>query len=168
MLTKIPPGIVLTQAQMVASFYHKIMTEGQDYSKFKLTLIRPGIPGEVIETVVESGLETTKVVSPGEYVVRALTKAGEEYVITAEKFLTRYEELNEPLPEGVPPEFKLYTPTGKIKGLKASVVMEGEVWFIAPWGEKMRLLPEDILAVPLGLKPEIYRIAWAEFLQTYK
>lgn len=168
-MKKLTSDHVFTQSELVQNFYDKIYQEGQDYSKFKLTLIRKGIPGEVIETIVESGLETTKTVQEGEYVVLALTKARELYVITEEKFLTRYEELNEPLPVGVTSDYKVYTPTGKIKGLKASEIMDcADAWFIAPWGEKMRVQPEDILAIPLGLKPEIYRIAWAEFLQTYK
>lgn len=166
---KITAGQVFTQEEMVKNFFDKIMKEGVEYSKFKLTLIRKGILGELIETVVESGLETTKVVAEGEYVVLALTKAREQYVITEEKFLTRYEELNEPLPEGVSSDFKVYTPTGRIKGLKAKEIMDCEEgFFIAPWGERMKVQGEDILAVPLGLNPEIYRIAWAEFLQTYR
>ncbi len=160
---------VLSQERLIELFYEKIKNEGVMYLKFLPTLIRKGVVGEKIETFVASGLETTKVVSENEYVVQAMTTTKEQYVITEEKLIGQYELTNDPVPEGVSSEFKIYLPKGKIIGLKAELLMDcPEAWFMASWGEKMRVQPEDILAVPVGLKPEIYRIAFCEFLQTYK
>lgn len=169
-MKKLDSKKILTQEEMILRYHDHILCHGQVFEKFKAALIRPGIIGEVIETIVADGLETRKVVGEDEYVVQSLTKARETYVISGIKFRLRYRLLEDKVPEEFNNQgYGTYQSLGQIKAVAAKTLMEGdEAWFIADRGEKMRLRPDDMLAQAVGLKPELYRIAIAEFLETYK
>lgn len=169
---KIKKGIILTQEEMIEKYYNLINTHGDYYKKFQLTYARKGIVGERIDTIVESGLETSVIVKENQIVILAQTNAKEQYVVNEEKFYGRYDEIKIPVPDELKEKgFKNYQSKGEIKTILASNIMEegvDEIFFIASWGEQMRCQATDHLAIPLGLKPEIYRIAVSEFKQTYR
>ena len=58
------------------------------YRKKQTVAIRPAVPGEVVETVIDGQRETVNTAKAGDYVVRG-TK-GEHYIISAETLAERY------------------------------------------------------------------------------
>jgi hypothetical protein len=169
---KIKENEKLTQDEMIHRFYDYIENFGVTYSKSQKIYARPGIVGERIDTMVDSGIETSVIVQENKVVIRNQTKAQEEYVVGKEKFEFRY-RINE---DTVPDElsvlgYKCYTPVGQVKGVVASDLFEtgvDEIYFTASWNELMKCQKEDIVAIPIGTKKEVYRIAISEFYQTYK
>jgi hypothetical protein len=162
----------LSQEEILQLLYSHISSTGQNYSKFKSIFARPGIVGEKITTVVASGKETEVIVQQNKIVIRNQTLAQEEYVVGEDKFNYRYEENNEPVPADLKQRgYRSYTPKGKIKAIVAHTVFAEnvtEIQFTASWNELMVCKKDDLLAIPIGTKPEIYRIAIEEFLETYK
>ena len=172
MIQKIKVNEQLSQEEMLKRFYDYIEQHGQTYSKSQKIYARPGIVGEKIQTIVQSGLETEVVVKTNQIVIRNQTKAQEEYVVMEEKFKFRYVKNNDIVPDELAKKgYDCFTPTGKIKGIIAKTIFEdnvSDIQFIASWKELMKCSSEDIIAIPIGTKPEVYRIAWAEFLETYQ
>lgn len=165
---KINSATPLSQKEMVERFYDFIVKNGKKFKKTQLTYIREGVVGEEVITLVESGPETKKIVEADQFVVQAITNAKEEYVITKDKFLKRYEYLKEAPEELQKLGFKIYTPKGKIIAVKGSEISEvDDIHFEAPWKELMKMQIQDWIAIPVGFAPEVYRIALSEFNQTY-
>jgi len=182
---------------------------------------------KIIEEELESseGIEledetVNKSVAPGDWIIRAMTRAGEEYVVKRDKFPTLY--YTEPVGSG-PDGFMIYevrpddrtgiviseafgetladsfsdnfpvpqseihswltenAPTITVRKQSqvfakqaedgAEIVTKTEkggaeiLSFEAPWGEPMPIKLNDILIIN---KDEVYRIARAEFDQTYQ
>ncbi len=141
------------------------------FEKYKEVHARKAVPGEIIKTYTKDGLETQNVAKEGDFVVKNITEAEEMYILTEEKFNSRYE-----FKADVDNDWKLYRPLGKIKGIKVDGKVfrklgieksAKEFYITANWGEKMIVKKNDYLVSPLD-NSEVYRIARKEFFETYK
>ena len=138
------------------------------YRKFQRILARPAEVGEVVVSVTSSGVETENRACQGDFVVRNLTAAMEDYIVSSSKFFERYtfvaEEEN---------GWRLYQPRGEVFALEIQMVVlvllsrTSPFEIMAPWGEPQRAELGDFLVAPPDYS-EIYRIARQEFFQTYK
>ncbi|MEM1121892.1 MAG: hypothetical protein AAGJ18_15680, partial [Bacteroidota bacterium] len=144
--------------------------KGKLYQKSKNIYARPAKMGEVIQTVTSDGLETeNRVTKAGSFVVQNQTKAAEQYIVEPQIFQGKYEFLEE-----VEGDFALYRCIGKIKVLKLTRKLwerldfaPQQIYFEAPWGQKMVLKLYDYMVCPLDYS-EVYRIARKEFWETYQ
>lgn len=83
---------------------------------------RPAVPGEVIDTTLASGAkETTNTAREGDRVVT--NPSGEQYLVSRETFLARYESTDEP---------GIYAATGFCRAMKNPFATPIE--FMASWG----------------------------------
>ena len=136
---------------------------GCEYMTFKKTasvMMRPAIPGEKIVTIMKNGhVETTNVAKEDQVVIK--NPSGELYVINGNTFNKKYD-----IPEN--PEIdqdgfmKATAKGGPVYGVRTPEAVE----FDAPWGEKMKILPDGII-VNAG-ENDIYGIQFNEFCETYK
>ena len=148
---------MLSQEQMVQKFAPLIKKEGKTYRKSVVVKARLASLGEVIQTITDGKVETSNAAKEGDFVV--INPTGECYIIPGDKFKKRYEHF----------EGDEYKATGRIIGLIASKEIADECpEFEAAWGEPMILEEGDVLAMPLGGDPEVYRIAKSVFKETYE
>ena len=152
--------------------------EKAQYKKQGRFLSRLACHGESILTIVDGKLETIKVATSDDVVIKNIEigSSCETYIISKQKFLDRYEESSERhiidgqpwfvatakgLIEACP--FNGYTP------VDLSLTSIAYVQFMAPWGELMLCNRGDFLARPLGGDAQdIYRIEQKTFDLTYK
>ncbi len=145
-----------------------LLEKAEIYEKYKEIEAKEAEGGEVIKTVTSDGLETENKAEKGDYIVKNLTEAGEQYIIRKDKFKMRYEYL-----ETGTDRFKRYKAIGKIKAIAVSedvmklLNRKEEFFFMAPWGQKMIVKEGDYLVSPLDYS-EVYRIAQKEFFETYR
>jgi len=157
----------LTQQDMLAMFEPVFKTESKKYRKEKGVLVRKALAGEVIKTVTSDGLETSNTAGKDDFIIKNLTEAEEEYIISKKKLAERYA-----LVEKKDATYSLYEPTGTINALKLTeglikkLGLNESFWFVASWGEKMVARKSDFLV--LTKEKEIYRIARKEFFETYE
>jgi hypothetical protein len=148
------PIPALSQQEMLDA-YGPWVAGGSIYQKQGVIEARPAVEGEVIVTVTGDGKETQNTANAGDYVVTNQTTAREQYIVPGETFAKKYEAIdNRP---------GWYYPKGRI------TVQEwpyDEQTFIAAWGQEMVIKKGDYLVRPVGGN-EVYRIARAEFHQTY-
>ena len=112
-------------------------SKAQTYEKYKEVYARKAVPGEIIKTYTKDGLETQNIAKEGDFVVRNITEAEEMYILTAEKFNSRYE-----FKADTDNEWKLYKPLGKIKGIK----VDNKI--LRKLADKFEITPEgDLLAI---------------------
>ncbi len=158
---------LISQEEMMAKLL-PLLKEAVVYEKFTEIEARQAQAGEVIQTKTSDGLETQNTAQKGDYIVRNLTDAKEQYIIKSDKFELRYKYLNDA--DG---DFKRYQAIGEIKAIVVSDVVldmlnaKQEFYFMAPWGEKMIAKKDDYLVSPRDYS-EIYRIAAKEFFETYR
>ena len=139
------------------------------YCKFQQVHARPATVNEVIVSRTSDGEETTKTAADGDFVVKNLTEAQEQYLVGKDKFNARYTYV-----EDVDEEWKLYNPVGEVMGIEISrdlttMLGAGEEFFImAPWGSEQLAREGDMFVSPLPALDEVYRIARKEFDETYK
>lgn len=124
------------------------------YKKVGSVKARRATKGEHVKTIINGKLETQNSAKDGDWVVTG--PAGEEYIISGDKFSDRYRESDkkgEFIPTGVCWAFEW-------KGKTLA--------FIAEWGERMICNRGDFLASisSEGTKP--YRIERDVFHKTYK
>jgi len=153
----------MSQAQAQDKFLPTIINQGKVYHKKTEILARPAQAGEVVVTVTSDGKETQNTAKDGDYVVKNLTGAGEEYILTASKLAGRYQYRGE---EGK--GWCRYKATGSVTALEyvpSDFDLPDVTEFEASWGEMMKLKAGDMLATPDG--KEVYRIARQEFNETY-
>ncbi|MFN0176841.1 MAG: hypothetical protein ACKVU0_19525, partial [Saprospiraceae bacterium] len=81
---------ILSQQDMQALFEPIFKTEGKKYRKTKAVLVRKALPGETIKTVTSEGLETTNTADKDNFIIKNLTEAEEEYIISSKKLAERY------------------------------------------------------------------------------
>jgi hypothetical protein len=131
----------------------------QLYRKAVQARIRPAIPSEVVETVIDGVRETVNTAQPGDYVVCGAK--GEHYIIKAETLADRYGA-----PIGAPDEagYRLYPAQGIFYGF----CYDGEPFkFVAPWGEEMIANPGDYIGINALGSNEYCRIEKNAFAATY-
>ncbi len=159
--------IIIPQEDMLKQLL-PLLEKAEIYEKYKPIEAKEAKGGEVIRTITSDGLETKNKAEKGDYIVRNLTEANEEYIIKKEKFKVRYDYI-----EKGKDGFKKYKPIGEIKAIVVSqeimkILNRGEeFFFMAPWGEKMVAKKGDYIVTPLDYS-EIYRIAKKEFFETYR
>ncbi len=144
-----------------------LAAQGHTYYKYKPVFAKKAKAGEYVETHTADGLETINTANEGDYLIKNQTAAGEMYILSAQKFAQKYEWLQQG-EDG----FDEYKPLGQIialeitKELLQELGLTDDFHFIASWGEPMRARAGDFLASPTELN-EVYRIARAEFFETY-
>ena len=147
----------LTQEQMLQKYGPIIQKNGKKYQKSTVVSAKPAMPGETVVTSIGGKAETKNTAKEGDWIVTNPT--GESYIVSVDKLQTRYDRISE----------GQYKAKGKIMGMVASEKDAAECpTFTAAWGEQMILEPGDILAMPIGSNPEIYRIERGVFAQTYE
>lgn len=121
--------------------------------------IRPAVPDELIETVIEGERETVNTAKPGDYVVRG--PKGEQYIISAEILADRY---GPPLTAAQDDGYRQYPAKGGLYAFR----YEGEPFkFVAPWGEDMIVNPGDYIGTNVLGSNEFYRVEKDAFAVTY-
>lgn len=137
------------------------------YKKYQKVWAREAKAGEKIITITSDGKETENIAKDGDIIVRNLTKAKEEYILTKAKFQSRYVFLKK-----IDDTWSLYYPIGEVKAVKVDknimklLNVKGDFYIMAVWGEKMVVKMGDYLVSPLDYN-EVYRIANKEFFETY-
>ncbi len=158
---------IVSQESMIKQV-RPLLEKAETYEKYKLIEAKEAKGGEIILTITSDGLETQNTAEKGDYIIRSLTEAGEEYIIKKEKFTNRYKYFKKG-ENG----FKIYKPIGKIKAIVISqdildlLKVNKEFFFVAPWGQEMIAKKGDYLVSPLDYS-EVYRIAEKEFFETYQ
>ena len=156
------------QSELRDKLLPQLRTDGKRYRKFREVLAREAAPGERIVSVTGDGVETENTAKAGDWVVRNATQAREQYIVSGEKFASRY-RLIEDVGEG----WSRYRPLGEVLALEVDDAVLGLLgksttfYIEAPWGEPQRVREGDELAAPPALD-EVYRIARAEFRETYE
>ncbi len=145
-----------------------IRDRGYNYRKSLQVHARSAVPGEVVISVTDTGVETRNTAAPDDVVVRNLTKAREEYIVDQKTFDELYTAV-----EAVDDSWTLYDPSGEIRAVEISRDMREllrvgkEFLIIAPWDNEQLCREGDFLAAPLPGLDKVYRIARSEFDQTY-
>jgi len=115
----------------------------------KATLVQS--PREVVTIVGDGLVETTVIAQPGEYVVQ--NPGGEEYVLLAEKFSSRYSHV----------DGDTFRASGTVRAFRNPT--GGAVTVIAPWGEEMHGAADCFFAQAEGT--DRYIIESGSFASTY-
>ena len=157
-----------TQEEMKQIVLPLLKKKGSIYQKVKKIFARKAKQIETIITATNDGKETVNRAHPGDYIVKNQTAAGEEYVLTPQKFRTRYA-----FKKRAKSGFSEYEPTGRIHAIEVNqrflrkFNVKNRFYFMASWGSKMVVKEKDFLACPVG-EEEVYRIARKEFFETYQ
>jgi hypothetical protein len=163
----------ISQEEAAALFLPVIRDLGIKFKKFSRVLARSATVGEVIVTETKDGKETQNIAKEGDFVIK--NPGGEEYIIAGETFKKRYDydiEGETPFcsyPGPRPGEWDWYFPTGCCNAAEfnaSAMGLESPFYFVAAWGEDMVLKDGDMI-VTIDDK-EVYRIARAEFEETYR
>lgn len=140
--------------------------------KSKIVDARPAKLGEIVVTIIKNeGIETKSAPAKlGDMVVknRCSETGNEEILVSANKFSQRYEG---PLADKNPELnniWKSYRPKGVEMEYFVVHPQDGELRFIAPWGEKMTAYTGDIIVRTPHDHHDTYRIAKAAFHCTYE
>lgn len=151
----------MNQHEACTTYIPLILRAGAVYEKSAAVEARPAVPGEVVITETRDGVETRNTAKAGDYVLRNGTVAAEQYILSGKKLATRY-LLLEPAAGG---GWAKYKATGECSAVR----YDGQdASFVAAWGEEMVLKHGDFLCIPLPAADEVYRIAAAEFGETYR
>ncbi len=159
---------MLKQEEIIAILIPLLKERGVLFAKFSQVTARKAISEERIQTFTSDGLETENKANKGDFIIKNQTKAGELYVVGAEKFNSRYVHL-----EAIDDTWNRYQATGKAWGLEVTPELVEELnWtmpyhFMASWGSPMVVKTNDYLVCPLDFG-SVYRIARQEFFETYK
>jgi hypothetical protein len=130
---------------------------------------RPAQAGEVVVTVIQGdGVETrSRPAAAGDWVARNRCPAtgNEQYLIAGARFPERYgPQRGEPDAQG----WREFHPTGVAMQFFTLTPAEGEITFMAPWGERMVGRPGDVLVRDPGNLRDLYRIYSVSFGCTYE
>ncbi len=159
----------ISQAELMERVLPLIKSANLRFEKHQLVHARPAIPGETIVSIPADGHETTNTAKADEVVVRNLTGAQEEYIVSGPTFAHRYSEI-----EPVDGEWALYTPRGEVMAIEVTRELADqlgvgeEFCIIAAWGSEQRARVGDKLVATLPDLSEVYRIAREEFNETYR
>lgn len=159
----------IPQQKLMTRVLPLIKSNADRYEKFQRVLARAAVDGEVVESIVEDGKETTNKASAGEYVVRNRTEAQEEYVVSASTFTERYQ-----LAAKIDDTWSEYVPKGQILAIEISrdlldaLGADETFTIMAPWDSEQAGKLGDLFVSPLPELSEVYRIARKEFHETYR
>ena len=155
---------------IVAYFRRADSTRGAGLAqKTRPVDVRPATPGEVIVTMIKGeGKETQSApAQAGDMVVRnrCSETGNEEILVTANNFSRRYEG---PIGPGTGDGWLPYRPRGIQMRFVLVAEPDGELSFIAPWGERMVARPGDSIVQDPDNTKDTYRVAKAAFACTYE
>jgi hypothetical protein len=159
------------QAIDIYSFFQTARDLGREglARKTKTVDAREAKPGEVIVTVIKGeGKETQSPrAKAGDMVVRnrCPETGNEEFLVSASKFATRYEEPTGPAGED---GWQPYRPRGADMRFVVVSEQDGEFAFTAPWGEEMIARPGDAIVQDIQDPKDTYRVQKAAFACTYE
>ncbi|MBW6451365.1 MAG: hypothetical protein K0B02_01395 [DPANN group archaeon] len=86
-------GTYLSQKEALNLFLPLIDADGVQYEKYIPVIAIVAKGGEKIITTTSDGIETQNVAKDGDYIVQNQTEAKEEYIVSADKFEARYEQI---------------------------------------------------------------------------
>ncbi len=164
---KLTPLSAITQQTLLQKVRPLLEQHGRTYQKIGRVLARPAQAGEVIHTITADGLETTNTAKPGDWLVQNPTHAAEQYLVPSDAFEQRYQYLRP-----ASNDWAEYQAIGRIRALPLTdqwlqaLQLPEAFEFIAAWGSPMKAQKGDFLASPEDFS-EVYRIAQAEFWETY-
>src|SRR6185503_5145981 len=167
-LKSIMETLPVPQSTLLAEILPLIKSRGQRFIKFQQVHARLAKNGELVVSTTGDGEETTKVAKTGEYVVKNLTAAQEQYVVGEGTFTKRYAKVND-LGDG----WALYDPKGEVLAVEISreitnrLSVGSEFFIMAAWGEQIAK-EGDMFASPCPQLNEVYRVARNEFFETYR
>ena len=145
-----------------------IQAEGGHYKKYQSVHARPAVEGEFVVSVTADREETSNTAGAGDLVVKNLTEAKELYIVSQATFAGRYTEVG-PIDD----TWNLYNPVGEVRAIEISQGISNllrvgkEFYLMASWGTEQVAREGDYFVTPLPQLGEVYRIARAEFEQTY-
>jgi len=163
----------LTQKQILSIMKPIIQGSGSKYLKQGNVEARPAINGEIIITNTKDGEETRNTANESDFIIKNPT--GEEYIISAKKLADRY-KLLEGKVANAGSSYKVYSATGQCFGVEVTQEIVTKLGlesttssfeFEPSWGGSMKCNVGDMLVSPSDDMPEVYRIAIAEFNETY-
>jgi hypothetical protein len=163
----------IKQDELVTKFADIIEKKGKSYQKIKGVWIEIATKGQKVKTITSDGIETEAIADIGDYIVTNDTRAKEKYVVNPDVFNSRYVHSHDNyyFPKGKVYAVQLTADNiinYKLTGLGKLVTdPEAETFLEAPWKESQRVKLNDYLAC-FPSKNEVYRIATAEFHETYK
>ncbi|WP_039134463.1 hypothetical protein [Gallibacterium genomosp. 2] len=161
----------ITDIQMLFSIAEKTHKVGIA-KKSKIVDARPAKAGEIVITNIKNeGVETqSPPAKEGDMVVknRCPETGNEEILVSKNKFLQRYEgPLSDKNPQ-LSNEWQSYKPKGIEMEYFIVSPQDGNLKFIAPWGEEMIAYPGDVIVRAPNDHKDTYRIAKAAFSCTYE
>jgi hypothetical protein len=166
------PGALLAQenVDVLAYFQRASDTQGAGMArKTKPVDVRPAKPGEVIVSLIKGeGKETqSPPAKPDDMVVRnrCPETGNEEFLVSAGSFSRRYQG---PIGPEVGDGWLPYRPVGIQMRYVVVSEQDGELAFIAPWGERMIARPGDAIVQDPEKAKDTYRVAKAAFACTYE
>lgn len=148
---------------MIVNLFTETMDEAfakaPRYRKSVIVEARKTLKEEKLDTILASGVhETSRIVPVGHWIIT--NPGGEEYAVTEEKFLSRYEQM----------EDGRWRAKGVIRALRNPTGEDVEI--MAPWGEPQYGDKLCLFATSLDEEGEItndrYIIGGAEFAETYE
>lgn len=154
----------------ILAMFSKAASEGRTGTARKTRPVdaRPAKAGEIITTIIKNeGVETrSKPAEAGDYVVRnrCPETGNEEYLVKADRFPARYQDLKLPASSDGWREFR---PVGAELSFFV-VVDETPISFLAPWGEMMVAKAGDAIVQDPNKPTDTYRVARVSFLCTYE
>eukprot|EP00419_Tripos_fusus_P008043 CAMPEP_0172685902 /NCGR_PEP_ID=MMETSP1074-20121228/20568_1 /TAXON_ID=2916 /ORGANISM="Ceratium fusus, Strain PA161109" /LENGTH=173 /DNA_ID=CAMNT_0013505133 /DNA_START=51 /DNA_END=572 /DNA_ORIENTATION=- len=171
---------------MTEQFGPILLKQGATYRKIGRAFFKKGVAGEIIDTIIDGKVETTRMLKEGDWIVRADTSAAERYSMSDANFKKRYQ--TQPVPFDDHPDaaelkaegFQAFEPCGRCLALVADASLLAKYLpggrFTAPWNSPMLVEEGDALvatAPPGGQgKPtevtDIYRIEKSAFAETYE
>ncbi len=123
------------------------------YQKFGTVTAIKATSKQSVKTVIDGKTETTNVANIGDYIVTGAS--GEKYVLTADKFKSRYKKVKD----------NIYEAVGECNAVK----YVGKAFkFKAPWGEDMICENGDYICSTALDGSDVYRIEKEVFKKTYK
>lgn len=159
---------VLGQNEIKELMIPVLKSKGMTYKKVTQVLAREAKEGEVIHTMTGDGHETSNTAKKGDYIVKNLTKAEEQYIVGNQKFKDRYD-----FQQKEDNNFSRYDAKGKViavemtHNLLKKLNLKAPFHFTATWNESMIVKANDFLVCPPDFK-SVYRIARQEFFETYQ
>lgn len=161
---------IINQEKLLALLLPEIKKANQQYEKYKDVHVRKAKEGEAIATITSSGLETENIAKAHDYVIKNLTDANEQYLLSQDNLGKKYQEIAK-----VDGQWSLYKPLGKVLGIEVTHdtlallnIPTDSFEIMASWGSEQRVNIGDILASPIPELNKIYRIDIKEFYETYK
>lgn len=141
-----------------AAYFNERSPKAELYRKNVVVFARPAKEGEEIFTITHGGHEETRNTATADQMV-VRNPGGEEYLIGAAKFGSRYDPEDGDAPNG----YRRYRAVG---GPVSCVRLTENVIFMAPWGSEMRIQAGGVLVN--GGPGDVYGIQPGEFSATYR